>query len=441
MAFNYLSPSGIRLTNSEEQILDRVDKFSYPLNGYANLADLHSRKTVELSDKIKTRDYSYEITYYERVAEIDKLQERINKIDRLIDQKMQKFEEAQGTMRDALGRQLGELEVERALLRDIRGAYVDAEQGTNGNFVIHGCYEILGEYISSSKKVVLYYNSIRYYNNSDYLLAIVYVHEMMHAYLDGGTFIKEIEEPIVEYAMLNFFKAFDRQICEVAEKHVKDKQKTMGISHYGFGYCIFKNPNGIKWLEDYRNAKNSIAKTDLNVVSYLDYWKTGVYPEKKEKECLEAMYKALHGGAAKQMKISSNSSKKPGLIEQSKNCGDLLKKLDDYLNKHKPVPTSHNVSKDDFKKWLKSGLSDGSARTYIRSIDRKEFHDFLDKQCGIKSGIYSCKDLNAIKNAFEQLLNNNINESKEANDYGNGNMVSAFRHWIEFFLKENGIRI
>ena len=54
------------------------------------------------------------------------------------------------------------------------------------------------------------------------------VHEMMHAYLDGGGItLPEIEEPIVEYAMLNFFKDFDMTICAKAENHVKEKQQVL----------------------------------------------------------------------------------------------------------------------------------------------------------------------------------------------------------------------
>lgn len=293
MSFNYTCLPGVKLKATEKQLLENIDNFNYPLTGYANLADLHSRITVELSDKQKIRKFSYEITPSQRDAEISSLQNKIDEISKLIDQKMQEFNSAQGSERDKLGNQLGELDLERACLRDIYGVYKNAKQETNGNYIVSGGNDILGEYISSSKKIILYYNSIK----NRYLLAIVYVHEMMHAYLDcGGITLPEIEEPIVEYAMLNFFKDFDKSICAEAEKYVKEKQQVLGIAHYGFGYCIFKNPNGTNWLKDYRYAKNSLVKTDPNVVAYLDYWKTGIYPEKKEKECLVALYKALHHG-------------------------------------------------------------------------------------------------------------------------------------------------
>lgn len=428
MAFNYLSPSGIRLTNSEEQILDRVDKFSYSLNGYVNLADLHSRITVELSNKIKTRDYSYEITDYERVAEIDKLQERINKIDRLIDQKMQKFEEAQGPMRDALDRQLGELEVERALLRDIRGAYVDAEQGTNGNYIIRGYYTVLGEYFSSSKKVVLYIDSI----NSDFLLAIIYVHEMMHAYLDCGfvrDYFDKIEEPIVEYAMLNFFKAFDRQICAKAQIHVKEKQKELGTAHYGFGYCIFKNPNGTNWLEDYRNAKNSLAKTDPDVAAYLNYWKKGNYPEEEEKECLEYLYKALHLGNVKRMIIRSDQM----------HPKDFLNDLMQQQVAQATLLTTTN----DFADYLSNcDAIDGGYNSYIRSLETNVFNDLLD-QFGLPRNLYQCKAKDLV-----QVLNKLVDPTYKkdpyvcaALNYQKRSCKYALCYFLRHLLELNGIII
>lgn len=425
MSFNYTSPFGIRLTATEEQLLESIDKFNCPLTGHANLADLHSSISVELSDKQKIRKYSYEITPSQRDAEINRLQNKIDEISELIDRKMQEFEETQGSERDKLGRKLGELEVERAHLSDIYYVYKNAKQGTNGNYFVGGCYEILGEYISSSKKVVLYKNSI----NSVNLLAIVYVHEMMHAYLDGGGItLPEIEEPIVEYGMLCFFKAFgDANLLDFAQKEVKNKQNTIGLVHYGFGHCIFNNPNGINWLDDYRNAKNGLAETDLNVAAYLDYWKTGVYPEKKEKECLEALYKALHHGFFQVMKVKN---------EQSKNKNDLIRELDDYLAKHSLIA----VIPSDHKNRLYRGWKDSSARQYFDWLDptrHPELIPLLNKH-GRYGSIYNCVDLQQIAKIYKELVDKKTPEAQNA--YGNNeNMVSAIRHFIEHLLEINNI--
>lgn len=440
MAFNY---TGVKLTATEKRLLEKIDNFNYPLTGYANLADLHSKITVELSDKQITRNFSYEITPSQRGAEINSLQNRINKINKLIGQKLQEFNAAQGSKRDKLGKQLGELDAERARLKGIYSVYINAKQGKNGNYIVAGGNDILGEYISSSKKVILYHNSIISDNsiNSDNLLAIVYVHEMMHAYLDRGSvkeYFDKIEEPIVEYAMLNFFKAFDKSICAEAEKYVKEKQQVLGIAHYGFGYCIFKNPNGTNWLEDYRNAKNSLVKTDPDVAAYLEYWKTGIYPEKKEKECLEALYKALHHGSFKVMKVQSASKV---VYEQSKNKIDLIRKLDDYLAKHSPIaPLGNAVIPSDHKIRLYRGWKDSSARQYYDWLDPKKHSELIPllNKHGLYGSIYNCVDLQQIANIYKELVDKTTPEA--INAYGNSeNMVSAIRHFIEHLLEINHI--
>ena len=56
MAFQYTSLSGTRLNPDEEQLLESIDEFSYPFNGFANLGDLHKQlkgNGVVLSDQTK----------------------------------------------------------------------------------------------------------------------------------------------------------------------------------------------------------------------------------------------------------------------------------------------------------------------------------------------------------------------------------------------------
>ena len=78
MSFNYTCLPGVKLTATEKQLLENIDNFNYPLTSYANLADLHSRITVELSDKQKIRNFSYEITPSQRDAEINSIQKKID---------------------------------------------------------------------------------------------------------------------------------------------------------------------------------------------------------------------------------------------------------------------------------------------------------------------------------------------------------------------------
>jgi len=425
MAFIYIpSPSGTKLEpKEEEKLLEQIDNFDFPLNGYKNLAQLHSRITVELSDKNEEREYSYELTPTERNHEIEVLKKRIK------EEKKRKHKE-------------WEENVNLIRLNNKLRIYTNAVKGSNGNYPIRGTYKLLGVYLPMEKKVVLYYKNIHQYPNPKELLGIVYVHEMMHAYLDLGYNYKEyfakIEEPIVEYAMLCFFKAFGNSICKHAEEHVKEKQQVLGLAHYGFGYCLFNNPNGVDWLEDYRNAKNTLVKTDLNVAKYLDYWKTGVYPEEKEKECIEELYKALHKGSSKKIIVKHTSK---GVYEQSKNKNDLIRKLDGYLALHSPIaplaiPVTPSVHENRLYKWW----SNSSARQYFNWLDpnkHPELIPLLNKH-GLYGSIYNCIDLKQITNIYKELVDKTTPEA--INAYGhNENMVSAIRHFIEHLLDINGI--
>ncbi len=329
MSFNYTRSYGIKLTAAEEQLLEKIDNFKYSLQGFSDIGGIHNCLLggVVISNQEKQRHYSYEITATECMAKTKELDAEISKINDKLSILYPQFhtqrweaininDEVKLEKAYRIEDEIGSCERLKERLKNLKAVYLDAcNRVFNGKCKIEGDTVILGEYDPLLKQVILYYNSI----SSEKLLAVVYVHEMMHAYLDcGGITLPEIEEPIVEYAMLNFFKAFDKSICAEAGNHVKEKQQVLGIAHYGFGYCIFKNPNSTNWREDYRNAKNSLEKTDTDVAAYLDYWKTGTYPEKKEKECMEALYKALHHGSTKLMRVKKGSASKGGASANKK---------------------------------------------------------------------------------------------------------------------------
>ena len=208
-------------------------------------------------------------------------------------------------------------------------ALKNAKRMPNGKYRVTLVVKILGEYISSKKEVILYINVIRSYN-SPYLLGEVYVHEMMHAYLDCGTvksYFDKIEEPIAEYGMLNFFEKFDSKILSDAKRRVRSKQESNGIAHYGFGYCIFMKDNGVDFLDLYKNAKPTLVPTGPNVNNYLEFWRNIGYPEGTLEEflCLVMLSLALQ---------SSN---------------DIFKAYSDLL----PAKTNYtSPSGKDYTKWF-----------------------------------------------------------------------------------------
>lgn len=237
-------------------------------------------------------------------------------------------------------------EIER--LRSLLHLYVSASQEPNGDYRICDEYDVLGEYVPLQKKVILYYETIKNHEPLDLkrrnnLIATVYVHEMMHAYLDCGSvkaYFDKIEEPIVEYAMLSFFNAFDKNNLQYSEKHVEAKQKTLGVAHYGFGYCLFKNSNGVDWLEDYYNAKPHLVSNGPNVENYLDFWRTGRYPFGIEQFCMVMIYLTLRSSYAIVDAIQQiMTTKKPNVSRMK--IGQYAKQtLTDLLQSQKLTPAN-----------------------------------------------------------------------------------------------------
>lgn len=289
MQFNYSPINNCRLTQDEENLLLDVDNFNFPMGNYQTHGDLHDRVNVYTSDARKARKYSFEISPIERQQRIRQIENEIARIEDFLSL----FDP------DYITDEILEHRNRRILLKEILDIYKNAMLLSNGNYQIVGSNPVLGEYDSTRKVITLYMNNIRGNGSNPELTAIVYVHEMMHAYLDisQNGIISEIEEPIVEYAMLKFFELFNGgALLNQAEREVEDKKYDLGIAHYGFGQCIFRNPNGIDWLEDYKNAKPSLSKTDSNVIPYLNYWNKGTYPFNDEVGCLNALYIALHFG-------------------------------------------------------------------------------------------------------------------------------------------------
>lgn len=305
MAFNYINPSGIRLTEKEEKLLESIDNYPFELSKYKNLGELKQKLNVNvfLDDQKSPKyyPYKYKITATERKAIIDDLERELKRNESEVDALLRRWKNAHLNFDDAeverIDREMRSCCMEKNRLENTLKKFRGAKTQKDGTYLVEGDADIiiLGEYYSQANKVILYYNLIP----SEELLAVVYVHEIIHAYLRGKgeecRIIKEIEEPIVESAMLRFFEFFDNgRLLGFATDNVKEKQYSLGIVFYGFGYYIYKNANVIDYLERYKKVKPQLLKTLPEVNDYLKYWRLGIYPNKQEQECLEALYEALH---------------------------------------------------------------------------------------------------------------------------------------------------
>lgn len=139
------------------------------------------------------------------------------------------------------------------------------------------------------------------------LAAIVYVHELMHAYYDmhniGHPHIPEIEEPLAEYGMLCFMEMFQRAhpkhggLLGKALKHVEDKKYSLGICHYGYGAFLFKDKSNfcVDWVTLFHKVCIAVDKKNDDVKAYLKTISSVMYPH-SERFSENILFKALHTG-------------------------------------------------------------------------------------------------------------------------------------------------
>ena len=171
--------------------------------------------------------------------------------------------------------------------------------------------ELLGKYTRVDGKPTIYlmWGTLMRKNDHENLTAIVYVHELMHAYFDMHNDENEnylphpycpvIEEPIAEFGMLRFMEMFDRvdpsrRILEKAISHVKAKKNSFGVCHYGFGYYLYEDRNNFctNWVDLFHMSCLGIDEFGTAMGVYQSLISPITYPS-HEYLCEEALYKVV----------------------------------------------------------------------------------------------------------------------------------------------------
>ena len=171
--------------------------------------------------------------------------------------------------------------------------------------------ELLGKYTRVNGKPTIYlmWGTLMHKNDHVNLTAIVYVHELMHAYFDMHYDAKRnyiphphcsvIEEPIAEFGMLRFMEMFDRvdpsrRILEKAISHVKAKKNSFGVCHYGFGYYLYEDRNNFctNWVDLFHMSCLGIDEFGTAMGAYQSLISPITYPS-HEYLCEEALYKVV----------------------------------------------------------------------------------------------------------------------------------------------------
>ena len=200
----------------------------------------------------------------------------------------------------------------------------------------------LGKFVPGNKerkpKVVIYLksieNNLKSFESRWDVMAAVFVHEMFHAwnyFIAGGQkSVLAIDEPMVEFATLYFFKkleAFTESSFDpLKEKastvrsnrasRVQNKQQSIGdVAAYGFGYYLFKefekgNVDPIKWIETYSKKSASISHP---YVGKVEKTLIPIYPFKSENKVMKWFEKIIFSGRATLSTTGMSTATKVGL--------------------------------------------------------------------------------------------------------------------------------
>lgn len=185
-------------------------------------------------------------------------------------------------------------------LQAIRDNHKSKHQTPSPNDIVTFKEEIdlLGYYTRNGRngepEIVLLMETLENQPNKKNAIATTLIHEMFHAYYDHDLNKKEnilpyVEEPLTEYAMLKFVdmlynedKKKYSKLFEYAKKKVRQKQYSLGIAHYGFGYYLWeyeqKYGASINWIKAFRNAKYKIAESQQEYKNYAAAFERGIYP-------------------------------------------------------------------------------------------------------------------------------------------------------------------
>ena len=249
--------------------------------------EIHDEVDVILKDQ-EIREVT--VTLDELVKELERLEDELEKRNKA----------------GADEEELGEIQGKISRLKDII-AYCRKNGLSKYTFEV----ELLGKYTRVNGKPTIYlmWGTLMHKNDHVNLTAIVYVHELMHAYFDmhydeKGNYIPHphcpvIEEPIAEFGMLRFMEMFDRvdpsrMILEKAISHVKAKKNSFGVCHYGFGYYLYEDRNNFctNWVDLFHMSCLGIDEFGTSMKAYKSLISTITYPS-HEYLCEEALYKVV----------------------------------------------------------------------------------------------------------------------------------------------------
>ena len=185
-------------------------------------------------------------------------------------------------------------------LKKIKKDYEKDHNAPSPNEIVKFEEEIdwLGYYTRNGRddnnpEIVLLVETIKKQSKPKLALTTTIIHEMFHAYYDHDlgqdeNILPYVEEPLTEYAMLKFVEMLAikdnnySKLFDYAKEMVRQKQYSLGVAHYGFGYYLWeyeqKNGAPINWIDAFRNVKYKITDTQQEYKNYAAAFEQGIYP-------------------------------------------------------------------------------------------------------------------------------------------------------------------
>ena len=246
MAFEYNSGDSIKLTKSQEELLETIENLPFPFGGISKLKDLRDKNklVVCVSEGIDWESY-------------------MNQYNAL------HSEFYWGKHAPACHRHQGEIGERRGFAQEqIRIAKEPAE----GYQYLLGIYSRSYKWWSGmcSPTVALITDSIKDYSriagiNEDIVFGFVFIQEMMHAYFDsfnskGFPAIVPLEESFSEFGMLSFIDSYPslrRMLFPFAKDYVISRiGKKPGWGGYGIELYTRAGDDSTKLIRRYREISN-----------------------------------------------------------------------------------------------------------------------------------------------------------------------------------------
>ena len=280
MAFEYNSDDSIKLSKSQEELLETIENLPFPFGGISKLKDLRDKLklVVRVSEGIDWEGYmsQYNALHGEfyggnHAPACHRHQGEI------------------GYRRDFADEQIRRTKEPREEFRPLLGIYSRTYKWWKGR-----CFPKVGLIAESIKDYALKAGV-----NEDIVFGFVFIQEMMHAYFDslnnkGFPSIEPLEESFAEFAMLSFIDQSPtiRGLLPYARDYVISR---IGKDPHGFGYGIElfgrAGDDTTKLIRRYREISNWTEPPFLYENSYFDSMRK--YEMDPSEENAEQVYKDI----------------------------------------------------------------------------------------------------------------------------------------------------